>query len=218
MSPTAVRLMAAVFLVGGVALMFGLWMGQRQPAAPAPAALMQDRHITVLPEAKPIPAFALLDHDGKPFGPERLRDQWTFLFLGYTHCPDVCPTTLATLARMQQRLAPAPGTPARVVLVSVDPGRDDTARLKEYVTHFHKDFTGVTGPGQEIDKLVSALGAMYVLHNATGEKDYPVDHTAAVFLVDPTGGFKALFSPPLDAAAMAERFSRLQKQWRERRE
>ena len=115
-----------------------------------------------------------------------MRGRWTFVFFGFVNCPDVCPTTLATLAAVRNSLADLaePYRP-RVVLVSVDPARDTPAVLAQYVLHFDPSFVGVTGSPAALDTLTRALGVAVIVGPADAAGNYSVDHTAAVFLVDP---------------------------------
>ncbi len=157
-----------------------------------------------------LPDFALMDQAGQPFGPERLRGHWTFLFFGFVNCPDVCPTTLATLAATRKALADLPaGLQPAVTLVSVDPGRDTPEVLARYVSHFDPSFTGVTGSPGAIEELTRGLGVAVVVSPADAEGNYSVDHTAAIFLVDPEGRQAALFSGPHDAGTIARDFRRI---------
>jgi len=161
-------------------------------------------------ESRALPGFALVDQAGQPFGPERLRGHWTLLFFGFVNCPDVCPTTLTTLAAARQALAdlPAAQQPA-VTLVSVDPGRDTPEVLARYVSHFDPTFTGVTGTADAIAALTSGLGVAVVVGPADADGNYSVDHTAALFLVDPEGRFAALFGGPHEAGAIARDYRRI---------
>ena len=160
---------------------------------------------TVLPGGKALPAFELQADDGQPFGPANLKDRWTLLFFGYTHCPDVCPTTLGTLKNAWDALGKsAAGTKGvEVVFVSVDPERDTIAHLKEYVDYFDPAFTGVTGDAGNLLTFSRAPGAIYRKTKGSSEDNYLVDHTAAIFVIDPAGRYAAVLSAPHDAGKIA---------------
>jgi protein SCO1/2 len=162
------------------------------------------------PEPRPLPGFELVDQSGRPFDAGRLRGRWTFLFFGFANCPDICPTTLATLAVARRSLAdlPAPEIPG-VALVSVDPGRDTPELLARYVAHFDPSFSAVTGAPGAIDELTRALGVAVMLGPAAPDGSYSVDHTAAIFLVDPEARIAALFGTPHEAAAIARDYRRI---------
>lgn len=171
----------------------------------APPAL---ERATLFEAPRPLPEFSLVDQRGERFGRERLSGHWTLLFFGFTHCPDVCPTTLATLAEARRRLVGlASGDIAEVVFASVDPGRDTPAVLAQYVAHFDRSFTGVTGDPKSMDTLTGHLGVAAMIGAAAADGSYTVDHTAAVFLIDPDAAYTAVFGAPHDAGAIARDYS-----------
>ena len=155
-------------------------------------------------------AFHLTDHHGQPFGLDRLEGKWTFLFFGYTHCPDVCPMALSVLANVDKRLhGSGDATHVQYVFVSVDPQRDTLAHLADYVTYFDKSFIGATAPEKELSLLTRQLGILYTRTEPDARGDYLVDHTASILLVDPKARLVAVFSTPHDATTIASRFSRI---------
>jgi len=170
-------------------------------ASPAPPTL---ERATLLDAVRPLPDFELADQAGQPFGRDRLRGHWTLIFFGFTNCPDVCPTTLATLADVRRQLAdlPAADQPA-VVLVSVDPARDTPEALGRYVAHFDPRFLGVTGPPASLEVLTRDLGVAFSIGTPTADGSYSVDHTAAIFLIDPDAAFAGVFGSPQVADAIA---------------
>lgn len=195
----------SLFLLGtGLALaaLAGAWVA-RSTLEPAAQPTLQ--YGTLLPEPRALPPFMLTDHTGTAFDETRLRGQWGLLFFGFTHCPDVCPTTLALLADVRKRLdAAAP----RVMLVSVDPERDTPAVLASYVTSFDPAFVGVTGTTEAIDEFAAALGVAHRKIPMSADQ-YMVDHTTAIFVIDPEGRRAAIFSPPFEAAQIAGDLRRL---------
>jgi protein SCO1/2 len=139
-----------------------------------------------------------------------LRGQWTFLFFGFVNCPDICPTTLATLAAAREALADLPEAQRpTVTLVSVDPRRDTPEVLAHYVAHFDPSFSGITGSVEAINTLTSALGVAVIIGPAADDGSYAVDHSAAIFLVDPEGRIAALFGTPHEAGTIARDFRRI---------
>jgi protein SCO1 len=175
----------------------------REGAAPATEAA------AVYAAPRPLPAFELLAHDGSRFDRARLLGHYSLLFFGFSNCPDLCPTTLAELARTERLLAdlPAVRRPA-VVLISVDPARDTPEVLGRYVPHFDPDFVGVTGPDAAVAVLATALGAAYQ-KGAETDGSYAVDHTAALFLIDPEARLVAVFPTPHAAATIAADYRRI---------
>jgi protein SCO1/2 len=164
--------------------------------------------LVVLPESREIPEFTLTDQYGKPFELEQLRGAWSLLFFGFTHCPDVCPNTLFELQNMRATLLEDDGELAdrfQVVFVSVDPERDSTEKLREYVAYFDPSFIGVTGPDEEMLPLTRKLGIAYRIdEHEAGEAVYNVDHSASILLIDPDGRLHGVFPAPHQAALLAE--------------
>ena len=150
----------------------------------------------VLPEPNPVPEFSLLNQRGMPIDQTVFAGQWDLVFFGFTHCPDICPTTLQALAAAKTALQEKGQVPLpRIVLVSVDPERDTPELMQQYVDYFGEGNLGITGTLDEITKLTSGLGIFFAKHASDGE-DYTVDHSAAVLVINPDGGFEALFSGP----------------------
>lgn len=194
--------LTALVVVGGGQL--ALNEMARQQAADAPFSG------TVLPESRPLPEVTLIDHDGAPLQTAALSQGWQLLFFGFTYCPDVCPMTLAQLTGVLVDIeAQAPEAVPEVIFVSVDPNRDTPAQLKNYVQHFHPNIRGATGEREAIDTLTASLGIAYTLHEPDAEGQYPVDHSAAVLLIDPSGGMKAVWNPPHARTEMVKDFLRI---------
>jgi len=186
----------AVFaLVAVLAAVAGMTLARWIQGTPATAGA--DTRALVLQAPRALPDFLLTDHEQQPFGPARLRGRWTLLFFGFTHCPDVCPTTLNTLAGLAQALEDLPpALQPSITMVSVDPMRDTAEVLSTYVPFFDPDFVGVTGEMGEILTLTRGLGVAFAYQPAANEEGYTVEHTASVFLVDPRGQLAAIFSTP----------------------
>lgn len=196
----SVSLIAAL----GIMLVLGYLAGQtfRDPARATTFAGM-----TVLEPASPLPEFRLHDQNNQVFDRARLQGKWSYVFFGYTHCPDICPTTLVVL-RDVQKISGGKEQGVQYIFVSVDPERDKAATLKNYVPYFHPEFIGATGDQSELMQLTRAVGAYYEIgkpRNGT----YEVHHSAAIFLIDPEARLRALFAGPHDAARLAQGLQRL---------
>ena len=212
-SPPAGRawLHRAALLILATALGAGAgWLGFTEPWR-EPASEPSSPPGVLWPNPRPIGAFVLTDHHGRAFDRARLDGAWTFMFFGYTHCPDVCPTTLATLRRVERDLADHVSAPRQHVLVSVDPARDSIDHLAAYVSSFGPGFIGVTGSDGELSKLARQVGAVFFRGEAADDGAYLVDHTASIMLIDPRGRLVALFGMPHDAAAIGIRFLELER-------
>ena len=190
------------------AMLGGVWLAATYRENGSRAILLPDRVMTLFPDPKPLTAFALTDHENRVFDLSRIKGKWSFLFFGFTHCPDICPTTLAVLARARDNIAKnTVGTEnIQFVFISVDPNRDTAGKLRQYVDYFDTTFLGVTGNDAQIANLAGQLGAAYQVAITPGMDNYPVYHTAAVFLLDPRARYHAVFTPPHDAGAISKRF------------
>jgi protein SCO1/2 len=148
----------------------------------------------------------LIDHTGRDFSQESIKGSWQLLSFGYTHCPDICPTTLAMLARLADRLRQESlNAEIKTAFITIDPERDTQAVLANYVPYFDKTFLGVTGEPQGLDALTRQLGVLYArVETEKSSMDYLMDHSTSIILTNPAGEFQALFSAPHDVEAMAQ--------------
>ncbi len=200
---------AILALIGMIALVVGIWSALQLRQPPPPPVLSHST--TWLNQPRPLQAFELVDHKGQPFTLERLRGTWTFMFFGYTHCPDVCPTTMTSLNGVSREFAKLQGRvpAAQFAFVSIDPERDSVDQLARFVPYFNPDFLGVTGTLDSIDALTKQLSIMYLKVEENRPGGYLMDHSAAVLLVDPQARFHALFSAPLDPLSIARDFQQI---------
>tara|TARA_B100001564_G_scaffold356252_1_gene370051 strand:- start:4741 stop:5328 length:588 start_codon:yes stop_codon:yes gene_type:complete len=150
---------------------------------------------TVLTKPIKLDEFMLTADDDSVFSNQSLKDKWSLLFFGYTHCPDVCPLTLHQLAQANKELAYKLDSTPDIIMVSVDPDRDTSEILQKYVRSFGENVSGVTGKNEELDKLTSQLGIFYNANKHEGE-NYSVNHSAAVILINKNAEFHAVFSAP----------------------
>ena len=150
---------------------------------------------TVLTKPIKLDEFMLTADDDSVFSNQSLKDKWSLLFFGYTHCPDVCPLTLHQLAQANKELADTLDSTPDIIMVSVDPDRDTSEILQKYVRSFGENVSGVTGKNEELDKLTSQLGIFYNANKHEGE-NYSVNHSAAVILINKNAEFHAVFSAP----------------------
>jgi protein SCO1/2 len=207
---TARSLLIGVLAIVAFALGLSFARGCRGPAAAAP------ERATELAEPRALPPMPLIDQDGRPFDAATLRRGWTLVFFGFTRCPDVCPTTLATLARMRASLADLPPAQRpRVLLISVDPDHDTAERIAAYVRSFDPDFLGATGDPAAVAAVAAGFGVPHA-KVAVGADSYTVDHGAGIFFVAPEG-LVAYSSAPHDAEALARDYRRILARYGTRR-
>jgi protein SCO1/2 len=179
-----------------------LW---RHPAAPVDLVTG-----TYLTPSRALPDFSLIDQQGKVFGSANLRGHWSLLFFGYTNCPDFCPATLTTLAALQKRLRAA-GSPTlpQVIFVSVDAKRDTPAQLAKYVPYFDPGFIGLTAPDQPSIEAVAKQLGVAVLIRPAADGSYTVDHSGAIFVLNPDGRLAAILTGPFTVDAIQGDFRRI---------
>ncbi|MCO5192026.1 MAG: SCO family protein [Anaerolineae bacterium] len=146
-----------------------------------------------------IPNFTLTGADG-PVSLDDFAGQYVFAYFGYTFCPDVCPATLAELARVREQLGDE-ADKVQVLMVTVDPERDTPQKTQEYASHFDPSFIGLSGTKAEIDTAAQPFGIYYEKHEGSAESGYLVDHTARAFLIDTEG--RARVAYPFEARAEA---------------
>lgn len=164
--------------------------------------------LIVLPESREISDFSLTDQSSRPFTLQNFRGAWTLVFFGFTHCPDVCPSTLYDLQQVNRKLNEhglAGDTPHRVLFVSVDPERDSPERLREYLEFFDPTFIGVTGSHAALEPFSRQMSIAYRIEDhKPGAEVYNVDHSASILLVAPSGRLHGVFPAPHDAALIAQ--------------
>lgn len=145
----------------------------------------------------------LTDHNGRRVSLETFRGRLVVLFFGYTHCPDVCPTTLSDMAQAFKLLGPEAADRVQVLFASVDPERDTPETLKAYVPYFHPSFLGLYGTPEEVARAASEFKVMYRKHVEPGATGYLVDHSAGSYVIDAKGRLRLYLPfahPPQDIA------------------
>jgi protein SCO1/2 len=165
---------------------------------------------TLYPDTfRPLADFELSDQQGQTFTKAALQDRWSLLFFGFTYCPDICPMTLTMLRQVKSGLEKHGITDVQTILISVDPQRDEPARLKEYIAFFDPQFIGLTDTTPEHKQLATLAGSLGVYYGKSGTESgdnpnehYLIDHSAGIFLIDPRTKTFALFSAPHDADAI----------------
>ena len=157
---------------------------------------------TVMQAPTPAPAMdALIGTDGRPVDLTAYRGDVVVLFFGYTHCPDVCPTTMSVVGRTLDRLGDDADR-VRVLMVSVDPERDDAATLRDYVQAFDPTFMGATGDLAAVERVAAEYGIFFARGEALGD-GYTVDHTASLMAIDPEGKLRIVWPNSVPADALA---------------
>lgn len=164
---------------------------------------------TVFNTARTIDHFDLVDQDNKPFTQANLENHWSLLFFGFTRCDSICPTTMAVLKQVYEKLPNATHDPAQVVFVTVDPEYDNPEILKKYVDSFNENFIGVTGSEQELTQLQHSLGIMAMPAVTHTGNEHMIDHSGTIIVTNPQGEFYALFTAPHNADAIVDDYQNL---------
>ena len=170
----------AVLVVCGL-LLYRLWMERVSPE-------------TVSGEALVGGPFTLTDQDGNTVPDQTFKGKLMLIYFGFTFCPDACPTALGVMSAALDKLDVAA---ERVVpiLISVDPERDTPQVLKEYVANFHPRMVGLTGTPEQVAQVAKAYRVFYQKASGATGKDYLMDHTVLIYLMDGDGKYLANFGP-----------------------
>ena len=161
------------------------------------------------PNPKQLHEFSVIDQDGNPFTLSDLQGKWSFVFFGYTHCPDICPITMSVMGDVYKQLLNAGHDQIQTIFVSVDPERDTTEKLNQYVAYFNEDFIGLGGNLEMIQSLTQQIGVAY-FHSEKDEKGfYLVDHTSSLLLFGPEAHMIAKLSAPHEATEITQRFEKI---------
>ena len=207
----SVRLTVFILLLV-VILVFGLVVGRQmlssdeQNAAPPE---LSDINTYVYEKSRPLSDFELVNEQGEPVTGDSLKGHWTFAFVGYTNCPDICPATLAELRQTDKLLGDELPQPW-YLLVSADPEHDTPEKLREYLAFFGEDFHGLTGDLETLRALAKNLGAVF-MHREVDDR-LLVDHSGHLALLNPDGEMIALMQPPHKPEQLARAFREIY-QW-----
>jgi protein SCO1/2 len=197
-----------IVVIGAISLGVGAWLSKMQQTSVLPT----DLNATVLDKPRTLTPFLLVDQHNKAFTQDSFKGQWSYLFFGYTNCPDVCPLALKVMQTAWETIPKEDNAnhPVKMYLVSVDPDRDTPKLLNDYVTFFNPEFGGLTGNADQIDNFTNQLGILYGFQDKEKESDsYLVNHSAQFLLINPKGQLQAVISPPHDAAKIVAELPRI---------
>ncbi len=159
---------------------------------------LSQRGVFTLPQPRDIAPFELTNHVGDPFTNANLKGRWTFMFFGFTHCPDICPTTLAVMAladRELRNINPGANDSFQGVLVSVDPQRDKIDKLAPYITAFSQHFLGVTSDRANLAEVATQLNVAFA-KVPDDQGGYTMDHTGNIVIINPMGHYYGFIKMP----------------------
>jgi protein SCO1/2 len=202
MNKSSIVIVALIALVGGISMS---WVVSQNRSVELEAGLWFGE------QARPLPEFELIDHNNKPLNRDRMKGSWSLMFFGYTHCPDICPTSLQMMSDMMSEIDDSDVSKAiNIYFISVDPERDSSELLKSYVTYFNPEFIGATAAMEKLRPLTATLGISHIIgERIEGSPTYDVEHSSAIVLVNPEAQYAGIFSAPHNASAIARDMTRI---------
>ena len=197
---------AALLLISALAIGFGNSIKLSAKSDDIPDELRG----LIKKQAIAVPTFELVDQHNKPFDVDRLKGAWTFMFFGYTHCPDVCPLTLTELDNAANQINDLQNAERKIqyVFISVDPNRDTPASLGNYVSYFGAKFIAATGSEKALKQLAGPLGIKFERGVGT-ENEYLVNHSSTMLLINPQAQYYVRFRAPHYAEEIVDGFKKV---------
>lgn len=201
-----------IFLLGCL-----LFLSTAYGQDPEQHELEQALNYVLLPKPTGLKPFRLTDQSNKAFGLKELKGKWTFMYFGYTSCPDVCPMTTDELNLVANKLAAEPTykQDTQFVFVSVDPYRDTPELLKQFTSYFNFNLLGLVAPVETLNHLTDQLGVFHrrliVQDRETKQQEYAVEHSADIYLIDPDGRPVAKFSSPHYGKEIAQLYVKIRQ-------
>jgi protein SCO1 len=190
-----------IVIVVALAAGLGLLAGQRYFAGPAPVAAPELQAVRLLPQPRPLPDFDLAQADGTRLLPGELRGHWTIVFLGFTHCPDVCPLTLMHMGEAREELGDL-ADEALFLFITVDPERDTPEQMSKYITRAGEGVIGLTGEQETLEGIWSAYDITVELE-PRDDGSYLVAHSAQIWMINPSGEVALILPPSADGDDLA---------------
>lgn len=156
---------------------------------------LQESGVFVKQQPKTLADFELTDEQGQSFDNKDFEGQWSLVFLGFTHCPDICPTTLALFKKLHASGPDRPLSAVQYVLLSADPERDTPEKLADYLNYFDKDFVGLTGSVADTARLAKQLNSLFA-RVPLDDGDYTIDHSTNIIIINPAGQYYGFIRQP----------------------
>lgn len=201
-------ILVAVVAIGLGAFVFQKFAGDSADDTSAELATLQETLKTSLAlplDFRKVDSFELLDKHAEPVTETVFDNRWSLVFFGYTHCPDVCPITLQVMKNVIAKLEELGEPEPQIVFVSVDPVRDTSDVLNNYIAYFNDEFMGITGDQTQMHNFTRSLGIVASFTaNEEDPDNYIVDHTASLLLIDPQRRVRAKVTPPHEAQTIVE--------------
>ncbi|MCC4285039.1 SCO family protein [Marinobacter salarius] len=205
-----------ILLLLVVVLIFGLVVGRQVLLVgndqPSPPPELSSINAYVYDNSRKLAEFELLNEQGETVTRDSLKGKWTFAFVGYTNCPDICPAAMATL-RKTDKMLPEELPQPEFLLISADPEHDTPQRLKDYVGFFGDDFHGLTGDIETLRELARSMNAVFSQRQVDGER--LVEHSGHFTLINPDGEMTAVLQPPHKPEDLVEAYREIYEWARE---
>lgn len=161
--------------------------------------------LKLFPQGKSFSGFTLTSHHGQPWQADSFKGTYSVVFFGFANCPDICPTTLLDMQKIDHQLKQQNLPSPRFIFISVDPDRDTPENLKEYIGFFNPEFYALTGDAANILSIATQLGVAYnVAEHEPGDLVYDVDHASALYVLNPAGERIGLFTAPHDVQLITQ--------------
>lgn len=148
--------------------------------------------------------FSVIDHNGVVFTQENLKDKYSLVFFGFTHCPDICPTAMTVLSEVYDKLSDKQKSQTQVIMASIDPERDTVAVMKDYMAAFNESFIGLSGTEDQMKDMAKKYLVYHVKRPTDDGSTYTVDHSGYVYLLGPDGRYVKHFSHKSNASEIYE--------------
>lgn len=186
-----------------LALLFGMWARYNLHGEEISKPVFLSA--TLFDQPRSVTPFKLTDTNNHNFGLDNFKGHWSLVFFGFTNCPDLCPTTLATLNQTYKVFEKNPTmTKPQVVFISVDPEQDNPAKIKNYLSSFNPNFLGATGSESQIGQLTQELSVMFTKILPANSEQYSIDHSGTIVIINPQGQFSGVFTLPHDPNKIAQ--------------
>ncbi len=204
-----------------IAASAGIWLGQQTTGSSQTHLKPASIQGAIYPEAKVISDFSLIDQQSRQITKDSFLNHWSLIFVGYTHCPDICPTTMSVMNQVSEFMQEQQIQPPDIVFLSIDPARDTPDTLNSYVAYFNKDFIGLTGSVDAVSQLSKELNAVFRKAPGTSGQitndDYLMDHSSALMLVNPEGNLQSILTAPHTPGNIIESIIKSQDYYQEHR-
>lgn len=185
-----------ISIVAVMVLFFGLFLNKVLTPREMSFEELKLNGVVTFQEPRLVKDFTMSDQNGNTFDKTSLEGKLNLVFFGFTHCPDICPTTLAYLTSVYKSLSEENKQNTQIILVTLDPARDTESVLKTYVEYFHKDIYGLTGEFPEIMRLTNNLNVAF--NKVYLDDGYTVDHTSHIAILNGRGDYAGFIKPPID--------------------